>query len=393
MSIRCAVCGSKRITLENKKEGYDLKKGVIGQAVIGIPGALAGMNEKDVEYYHCADCGQVLNTAMSSVESDWIDYLLKDTELWKDELKSQKERYKNIEWNENGVNTVPSEPKKDVLDNNRIIQIEREILEHFNDSVITPEEILATRYENERLDYDIAFEKLLKSGKIVCEDIVGTKYVRLAKDNNEIRDNSLKQTAIEEADNIEKENNPKQKELEDEISQELFDLILNVLNKNPDNKFRVQEIQEKDKKLSELSYVKVWSLLGKLVEKGLVEKTDECKINYYSVPGLQARLKEKIENEKREQRETMRKRNEMLKANNEALSKKIEELEKDKEKQKEIVESNKTRLFGEGAKAKKEAKEKIEVLDKEIMKAKKEIADNLSIIKKDLEKVKSELGL
>ncbi len=58
-----------------------------------------------------------------------------------------------------------------------------------------------------------------------------------------------------------------------------------------------------------------------------------------------------------------------------------------------IVESNKTRLFGEGAKAKKEAKEKIEVLDKEIMKAKKEIADNLSIIKKDLEKVKSELGL
>lgn len=70
MSLRCAVCGSKRITIETKKEGYDLKKGVIGQALIGIPGALAGINEKDTTYYHCADCGQVLNRAMYAFESN-----------------------------------------------------------------------------------------------------------------------------------------------------------------------------------------------------------------------------------------------------------------------------------------------------------------------------------
>ena len=56
MVTRCKVCGSKNITREIKKEGYDIKKGVIGTALIGVPGALAGAVGKDTIYYHCADC-------------------------------------------------------------------------------------------------------------------------------------------------------------------------------------------------------------------------------------------------------------------------------------------------------------------------------------------------
>lgn len=72
MSIRCAVCGSKRVTLETKNEGYDVKKGVIGSILIGAFGVFAGANGKKNTYYHCADCGHTMNHFMYD---NYIDLL------------------------------------------------------------------------------------------------------------------------------------------------------------------------------------------------------------------------------------------------------------------------------------------------------------------------------
>lgn len=46
MIVRCAKCGSKNVIVNEKNDGYDLKKGVIGVALLGTGGAVMGVNGK-----------------------------------------------------------------------------------------------------------------------------------------------------------------------------------------------------------------------------------------------------------------------------------------------------------------------------------------------------------
>ena len=115
MSTRCAVCGSKNVVTETKKEGYNLKKGAIGTALFGMFGALAGTDGKETVYYHCADCGQVMNKPMSSWKSDMIDMYMRDPQRWASHLKEEKETYKNIEWNENNKVSGNSDSRIDKI--------------------------------------------------------------------------------------------------------------------------------------------------------------------------------------------------------------------------------------------------------------------------------------
>ena len=107
MSIyRCAVCGSSRVAPETKQEGYNTKKGVLGMALFGIGGAVAGTSGNTVVYYHCAACGQTLNRCMLEAEKKFIEqYLLNPAdEVSIMMLRDYKKQYPNIEWEEPTIN-------------------------------------------------------------------------------------------------------------------------------------------------------------------------------------------------------------------------------------------------------------------------------------------------
>ena len=110
----CAACGSSRVVSEKKKEGYHLKKGLIGTLFMGNVGALAGVNGNEVTYYHCADCGQTLNYVMSEYEQQSILFALenKDKYFYMDRLNNFKKKYKNIEWEEVDVETLQKQELK-----------------------------------------------------------------------------------------------------------------------------------------------------------------------------------------------------------------------------------------------------------------------------------------
>lgn len=100
MSIRCAVCGSKCVTIEVKNEGFNKKKGFIGIILFGLPGVIMGSNRNKVTYYHCDDCGSTLNYTMSSSESELIDECIMYPRAEYNILIKKKVLYPNIEWPE-----------------------------------------------------------------------------------------------------------------------------------------------------------------------------------------------------------------------------------------------------------------------------------------------------
>ncbi len=97
MSLRCAVCGSKKIQKETKYEGYNQKKGFLGIALFGSAGAVMGTSGNAVDYFHCVECGHTMNKTMDFNDSYDIEIALRDKD--KTKLELLKEKYINIEWN------------------------------------------------------------------------------------------------------------------------------------------------------------------------------------------------------------------------------------------------------------------------------------------------------
>lgn len=208
MSLRCAVCGSKRITAETRKEGYDVVKGVVGTALVGIPGALAGAGGKANVYYHCADCGQVLNKTMLSVESDWIDMLLENPANWQNQLKEKKAKYKNIEWEDTGA--LPK-ATRELTEKERIEQMEDEILCYLNQvgTLVEEKKIkrrLGLSSEDWSWDLDKALGSLYDSGRIDREYVDSEKCFSIVRDIKEVETNRLKRQAIDKMFDLKREN-------------------------------------------------------------------------------------------------------------------------------------------------------------------------------------------
>lgn len=61
---------------------------------------MAGTSGNTVTYYHCGDCGQVLNCTMLPVEKESIDRCLDNPDVYESSLKKYKAQYRNIEWEE-----------------------------------------------------------------------------------------------------------------------------------------------------------------------------------------------------------------------------------------------------------------------------------------------------
>ena len=58
---RCKVCGSPKVVQTTQTGGitYNFAKGLVGQAVFGLGGAVAGLESKTETVYACPDCGAV----------------------------------------------------------------------------------------------------------------------------------------------------------------------------------------------------------------------------------------------------------------------------------------------------------------------------------------------
>ena len=102
---RCSACGSPNVVTDTQKGGYSYVKGAIGAAVLGVGGAVAGIDGKNSTVYECPDCGLTMNKPMPLEIQTLIDIGVMDAKArenlilagvkikW-EELKS---RYKNIE--------------------------------------------------------------------------------------------------------------------------------------------------------------------------------------------------------------------------------------------------------------------------------------------------------
>ena len=70
---RCAACGSDKVVVGTVKDGYSFKKGVLGVAVFGAVGAVAGLDGKKHESYKCMACGMELAQPMDQATKMAID--------------------------------------------------------------------------------------------------------------------------------------------------------------------------------------------------------------------------------------------------------------------------------------------------------------------------------
>lgn len=104
---RCAACGSKNVVIDTQTSGvsYNYAKGAIGTVVLGVGGAVAGIEGKTQEVYKCPDCGLTLTHPMNSELALMIDLGVMSVEA-RDNLKLQGypipwdylvKTYKNIE--------------------------------------------------------------------------------------------------------------------------------------------------------------------------------------------------------------------------------------------------------------------------------------------------------
>lgn len=213
---RCAMCGSSKIVPETKQEGYNKKKGIWGAVLFGGIGALAGTSGNTVTYYHCGDCGAVLNRTMQPFEKESIERCLASPDVFESSLKSYKERYKNIEWEE--------KPVISTSDNLTVSDIEERIIEYMKGKSVPvrcseldekqlgiaypvcSNELSGKEYDNYisriasiEMNMRSAIQNLRKRGIIKYEKIENDSVYIFVTDIEEMKELALKESADEKA--------------------------------------------------------------------------------------------------------------------------------------------------------------------------------------------------
>ena len=102
--FRCPWCGSSAVSTETKKEGYDIKKGLIGTALFGTGGAVMGINMNEKKYNYCQMCRKTFTQCMPVATIKDIERLLRDSNGDHPLLKMYKNHYPNFEM-DNFINT------------------------------------------------------------------------------------------------------------------------------------------------------------------------------------------------------------------------------------------------------------------------------------------------
>ena len=144
--MRCIKCGSKKVSLRKTDEGYSFAKGIIGQAVLGPIGAVAGINGKSSQTYHCSECGQDAITVMPEVIERYINEAVQKNDVRS--LRDYKKQYPGIEW----------ENTTSVTSQNETLSIEKNLIEERNEVIVdkgnpSNDEISVSTLENMIREY------------------------------------------------------------------------------------------------------------------------------------------------------------------------------------------------------------------------------------------------
>lgn len=278
---RCAACGSSRIVVDTKKEGYDIKKGLLGRALLGSGGALAGINGQTNTYYHCTECGQVLSYTMSQTQKFVIDYAFEHKELSTnmEELENLKKQYPGIEWNE-----MDSRKARKIL-NSKVENITEEIVSECIDFIMkkgtTSHDELANYLASEGYGTFIIRESKTKiawkeniSIKLILRDNKLFYEVCYAENASELRGNNI--LTVQRYNEFEK-----QERFQSRCS-EIENAIISALSKCKEP-IKVSDMEKYYD--SELCYS--MDMLNRgvkgLCEKGLVQKTVIDRKAYFSL--------------------------------------------------------------------------------------------------------------
>ncbi|MBQ3558243.1 MAG: hypothetical protein IJA07_01855 [Agathobacter sp.] len=185
MNIRCAVCGSKRVAIETKNEGYNVKKGVFGTLLFGSVGALAGASGNKNKYYHCADCGHTMNRCTYDFEVSSTELLTKIKELNKNiELEETKEMDKD-EMTDWIIKTLKSYSR-----------IYASLFENREPLFFYKTSAQQIALKNQQMFYDTLSE-LKKNYIVITEYANNEEYYRLSKSDNESKEFLSKDELVE----------------------------------------------------------------------------------------------------------------------------------------------------------------------------------------------------
>lgn len=92
----CAACGNPDIIVEDTKSGYSMGKGIVGAAVLGPVGAVAGLDGKKTTSYYCPKCGARLDHCMPDYQVSNILMMLKNPEMNRSAIEREHERFPNM---------------------------------------------------------------------------------------------------------------------------------------------------------------------------------------------------------------------------------------------------------------------------------------------------------
>lgn len=280
--MRCAICGSTRVVTELKKEGYNKTKGIIGTALFGFIGSIAGTSGNEVIYYHCGDCGQVLNKCMSEYESMELSFALQtqDKSSFLDRTHKMMKKYPNAEWNNEKILKAESN-QLSIKSHDNEIKIDG--IESTNQNRTTQEEIIdlqkkileiASKYEDKFTVDEICNNKQLSEYTKIKIFASLTQLVNISCLERMEDDKTYYRFITKEY--IEKE---KERNAEDKISNIEKEILRSAFKYG--DKFTASELKDFDISLSEYATIKISAVLISLAKKAYLTKTENNYKTYY----------------------------------------------------------------------------------------------------------------
>lgn len=278
--MRCAVCGSTRIVTETRKEGYNLKKGIVGSVLFGGMGAIAGTSGNEVTYYHCGDCGQTLNKCMHEYEEMELEFALKtqDSEyaFFINRVNEMKNKYPNAGWDENKILNAHIKMKnnKSKFDENDLMDISSYIKRHGSISKAKLVNYIKQNGYNDDLAnavesyfMDISTHKYRVQIDFNDNDLIFSYYDGddfIVEKRPLYHHNGL--AVIQTRKKFDKQ------KMESE-NEELKKIIINIV-KNNNKPMRINELMEADERIANFSTQKIRALCWQLMDKDLLKPED-----------------------------------------------------------------------------------------------------------------------
>ena len=286
--MRCAVCGSTRVVVERKKEGFNQKKGMLGGMLFGTTGAIVGgASGNETIYYHCGDCGHTLNKCMHQYEEMELDFALntqvsEDT-YFIDRVNRMKNKYPNAGWNLEKINQAKKSSRASKLYCDDDVMLECQNFIKANGKTSSEEltkYMQALGYKSE-ITEDIV-RKTMRDDKYKLKLILenNTLYYEFY-DSKELIDNRTLNSHNWLI--YSKFTRPEREKRRVAENEKLQTIILNIV-KNNNKPMHIVELMEADERIAMLSPQKIQVLCIQLMDKKLLKPEDIIDNVYNGIP-------------------------------------------------------------------------------------------------------------